>query len=162
MEAPLEDFLERSSADPSARPEPVLAAHLDSCAPCRLAFEEAMEAGALVRAAARPVPDSLAGDPYFAGRVTARLRRQLAKPVEFIPQLEAFSLRLMAAAITIAALLGALSVSGFPRSVRQASARLRPADLKTISPEVNPAPANPDEVVVALWSSPDPRGGRQR
>ena len=152
-EARLEDFLEALEASPSAQPDPALAAHLSACAACRDAFELACAAGPLVREAAIPVADSLSGDPFFAGRVGARIRERVGRSSEFLPLLETASLRLMAAALTVALFLGALSASGVTRSIRPAPASFRTADLRAVSPEVNPAPANPDAVVYALLTS---------
>jgi predicted anti-sigma-YlaC factor YlaD len=158
FEAPLEEYLEALDVVPGARPSADLAAHLAGCAVCREALDAAREAGALVREGAIPVPGSLAEDPYFAVRVGARIREHLGHSGEFWPQLESISLRMMAYALSLAVLLGALSASGVTRTAPQ-STRLRPADPRAISPESNPAPVNPDEVVVALLSS---ERGRQR
>ena len=159
FEASLEEHLEALDAAPGARPAPALAAHLDGCAACREALDAAREAGALVREGAIRVPDSLANDPFFAVRVGARIRENMGRSGEFWPQLETVSLRFMGYALSLAVLLGALSASGVTRAGQPAAARFRPADPRAISPEANPAPVNPDEVVVALLSS---ERGRQR
>ena len=153
FEAALEDYLESLDSAPTAPPAPALAAHLGTCSACREAFDLALEAGPLLRESARPVPESLASDPYFAVRVGARIRRQAAHSGEFLPQLESASLRLMAAALSLALLLGALSAAGVTSTGRAPAARIRAAGVHAISPEVNPAPANPDDVVMALLSS---------
>jgi hypothetical protein len=153
FEAQLEDYLEALDTGASARPDPDLAVHLADCARCREALELASHAGALVREFAVPVPDSLAGDPFFAARVSARIRENAGRAGEFWPQLESVSIRMMAYAASLAILLGALSASGFVRLAPPATAGLRPADLRVLSPEANPAPVNPDEVAVALLSS---------
>jgi len=153
FEAPLEDYLEALEADPDAPPDPDLAAHLAACPTCRQALDLARDAGSLVREAALPVPESLAADPFFAARVSARIREQAGRSAEFLPQLESFSLRLLAYSMSFAVLLGALSVSGVTRTTRPPVARLRPADLRAVSPEANPAPVNPDAVVYAVLTS---------
>lgn len=161
-EAPMEDYLEALERDAHARPEPALAAHLAACASCRAGLEEMREVSALVRDAAVRLPEALAADPYFAVRAAARARESVRRGGDFWPQLEAFALRFMAAALSVAIMLGAMAVWGTQRSSAQAIARLRPADMRVLSPEVNPAPRNPDDVVVALWSSSAQRSGRQR
>lgn len=153
FEARLEDYLEALEAAPSARPDPDLAAHLAACAPCREAFNLACGAGPLVRESALAVPESLAADPFFAARVGARIREQAGRAGEFLPLLETVSLRLMAAALSLALFLGVLSASGITRVRRQTVARSRAADFRVISSEVNPAPVNPDDVAIALLSS---------
>jgi hypothetical protein len=153
FEVPLEDYLEALEADAGARPDPALALHLAGCAACRRDLELAGHAGPLVREAAVPVPESLAADPYFAARVSARIREQAGRSGEFLPQLESVSLRLLAYAMSLVVLLGALSVSGVTRTSRPPVTRFGPADLHAISPEANPAPANPDAVVYAVLSS---------
>jgi hypothetical protein len=160
LEVRLEEFLEQLEEDPSARPAPQVAAHLAACESCRTALEETRQVGALLRSGRDPVSESLASDPFFAARVGARLRERVRTGAEFWPQLEAVSLRLMAAGLSIAVILGALAAWGVPNASRTATARLRPADVRVISPELNPAPANPDDVVVALWSTE--RGRQQR
>ncbi|HMD30583.1 MAG TPA: zf-HC2 domain-containing protein [Candidatus Acidoferrales bacterium] len=156
FEAALEDYLD---AGPGGRPSAVLAAHLSACPECREALDAAQEVSAMVRHSAIPVPAGLAGDPYFATRVAARIRANASHAGEFWPQLESASLRMMAYALSVAILLGALSASGITRTGPPSEARLRPADPHAISPEVNPAPMNPDEVVMALLGSDQ---GRQR
>jgi len=158
FEAALEEHVEALDAAPGARPAPRLSAHLASCAACREALDFAREAGPLVRENAIRVPDSLANDPFFAARLGARIQESIGRSGEFLPQLQTVSLRVMAYALSLAVLLGALSASGVTRTAPQ-STRVRPADPRAISPESNPAPVNPDEVVVALLSS---ERGRQR
>jgi len=153
FEAQLEDCVEALVAGAPARPAPALAAHLQLCDRCREALDLASQASALVREFAVPVPDSLAHDPFFAARVSARIRENAGRAGEFWPQLESVSIRMMAYAASLALLLGALSASGFARLAQPAVARLRSADLRVLSPESNPAPVNPDDVVVALLSS---------
>ena len=159
FEALLEDYLEALDAGAPFRPDPDLAVHLADCARCREALDLASHAGALVREFAIPVPASLAAGPLFAARVSARIRTNAGRAGEFWPQLEFASIRMMAYALSVAILLGALSVSGVARLARPA-ARLRSADFRAISPESNPAPVNPDDVAVALLSSE--RGRSQR
>jgi predicted anti-sigma-YlaC factor YlaD len=162
FEASLEEHLEALDTAPGARPGPALAEHLGTCATCREALDAAREVGTLVREGAMRVPESLANDPFFAVRVGARIRENMGRSGEFWPQLETVSLRFMAYALSLAVLLGALSASGVTRTSPSrdfGTARLRPADPRAISPESNPAPVNPDEVVVALLSS---ERGRQR
>jgi len=156
FEASLADLLE---AGPGAKPDASLAAHLAVCVDCREAFDSAREAGALVRANAVRVPPSLADDPYFASRVAARIRENAGRSGEFWPTLETASLRMMAYALSLAILLGALSASGVTRGARPAVARVPAAGARTVSLEANPTPVNPDEVVVALLSGDQ---GRQR
>jgi predicted anti-sigma-YlaC factor YlaD len=153
FEAHLEDYLEALEAGSASEPGPALAAHLAACAACREALDLAREAGPLIREAAVPLPESLAANPYFAARVSARIREHAGHSGEFLPQLESVSLRLLAYAMSLVVLLGALSVSGVTRSSQPPMARLRPADPRAVSPELNPAPANPDDVVIALLSS---------
>lgn len=158
FEARLEDYLEALDAGAPLRPDPDLAVHLADCARCRQALELASHAGALVREFAIPVPGSLAGDPFFAARVSARIRENAGRAGDFWPQLESVSIRMMAYAASLAILLGALSASGFARISQPVVASLRPADFRVMSPEANPAPVNPDDVAVALLSS---ESGRQ-
>jgi hypothetical protein len=153
FEARLEDYLETLDAGAPLRPDPDLAIHLAECARCRQALDLASHAGPLVREFAIPVPGSLAGDPFFAARVSARIRENAGRAGEFWPQLESVSIRMMAYAASLAILLGALSASGFARLAPPAAVRLRPPDLRVLSPESNPAPVNPDDVAVALLSS---------
>jgi predicted anti-sigma-YlaC factor YlaD len=153
FEARLEDYLESLGCAPAARPDPALAAHLAACSACREALDLASQAGPLLREGASPLPESLASDPYFAVRVTARIRERAARSGEFLPQLQTVSLRVMAYAMSLAVLLGALSAAGVTRAQRPTAAHLRPAGLRAVSPEVNPAPANPDDVVIALLTS---------
>jgi len=161
-QAPMEDFLEALAEDPEARPAPELARHLAECAGCRDTLAEVGEVSALVRDAAVRVPPSLFADPYFAVRAGARARESLRRGGDFWRQLEAFSMRFMAAGISAALMLGAMAMWGTQRHSPRSFARLRPADSRVLSPEVNPAPGNADEVVVALWSSSAQRNGRQR
>ena len=153
FEARLEDYLEALDASPSAHPNPALAAHLSVCVACGEAFDLARAAGPLVREGAVPVPESMAANPLFAARVSARIREQAGRTGEFLPLLQTVSLRLMAAALTLALFLGALSASGLTRANRPAYAPFRPADIRAVSPEANPAPANPDAVVYAVLTS---------
>ncbi len=153
FEARLEDYLEALEAQPSAKPDPSLASHLSACPDCREAFNLACAAGPLVREGALAVPDSLAADPFFASRVGARLRAQSGRSGEFLPLLQSVSLRFMAAALSVGLLLGALSASGYTRAARQAVGRIRGSDVLVISRNSNPAPVNPDDVVIALLSS---------
>ena len=153
FEARLEEYLEALEAAPSARPAPDLAGHLAACAGCREAFDLACAAGPLVREAAIAVPDSLAADPFFAARVGARIREQAARAPEFLPMLQTISLRLMAAALTAALFLGAISASGVARVSPRSASRLRASDLRAISSNSNPTPVNPDEVIIALFSA---------
>ncbi len=152
-EARLEDYLETLEAEPSAKPDPSLAAHLSACPYCRDAFNLACAAGTLVREGAVAVPESLAADHFFAARVGARIRAQSARSGEFLPLLQSVSLRFMAAALSVGLLLGALSASGYTRAGRRAVGRLRGSDVLVISRNSNPAPVNPDDVVIALLSS---------
>ncbi|HTQ85054.1 MAG TPA: hypothetical protein VMI93_02485 [Candidatus Solibacter sp.] len=153
FEARLEDHLEALQADSSARPEPALAAHLSVCVACREDFDLARAAGPLVRESAIRVPESIAANPFFAARVGARIREHSVRSGEFLPLLEAVSLRLMAAALSVALFLGVLSASGLTRPNRPAAAGVHPAGIGAVSPEVNPAPANPDAVVIALLTT---------
>ena len=153
FEARLEDYLESLDASPAAAPDSALAAHLASCSACRDALELARQAGPLVRMGASRVPESLAADPYFAVRVSARIREQAGRSAEFLPQLQSVSIRVMAYALSLAALLGALSAAGVTRSSRPTAAVPRPAGVRALSPEANPAPANPDDVVIALLTT---------
>jgi len=161
-EVPMENYLEALGQNEGARPEPELAAHLASCTECRATLEEMREVGALVRDTAVRVPESLWADPYFAVRAGARARESQRREGDFWPQLETFALRFMAAALSVAVMLGAMAAWGTQRSSARSFARLRPADMRALSPEVTPAPGNPDDVVVALWSSSAQRSGRQR
>ena len=153
FEARLEDYLESLDSVPAARPDPALAAHLGACPACRTAFDLASQAGPLVRHAGLSVPDSLVSDPFFAARVSARIREHAGRSGEFLPQLQTVSLRVLAYAMSLAVLLGALSAAGVTRTNRLPAGAVRPAGLRAVSPEVNPAPANPDDVVIALLSS---------
>ncbi len=153
FEARLEDYLESLDSASAARPDPALAAHLAACSGCREAFDLASQAGPLLRQAGLSVPDSLASDPFFAVRVSARIREHAGRSGEFLPQLQTVSLRVMAYALSLAVLLGALSAAGVTRTSRTPAPRLRTAGLRAVSPEVNPAPANPDDVVIALLTS---------
>jgi len=153
FEARLEDYLQALETSPSARPAPDLAAHLSACAACREAFDLACSAGPLVREGAIPVPESMAANPFFVSRVGALVREHSVRAGEFLPLLQTVSLRLMAAAATLALFLGALSAAGVTRSGQQAATRGRASDVRAISSESNPATVNPDEVVIALLSS---------
>jgi len=153
FEARLEDYLEALEAAPDARPEPALAAHLSACAACREAFDLACAAGPLVREGAIPVPESIAVDPFFAARVGARIREHAGRAGEFLPLLQTASLRVMAAALTAALFLGAISATGVARVSPPSASRLRASDLRAISRDTNPAPVNPDEVIIALFSA---------
>jgi len=153
FEARLEDYLDALEAAPDARPDHALAAHLSACAACREAFDLACAAGPLVREGAIPVPESIAADPFFAARVNARIREHASRSGDFLRLLQAASLRFLAGAMTLGILLGALSASGITRVNRPAAARYHTADIRAVSPEGNPAPANPDAVVYALLSS---------
>ena len=159
FDAQLEDYLEALQAGSAVRPDAALAAHLAACPRCGQALDGARASAALVREFAIPVPDSLAQDPFFAARVAARIRENSGRAGEFWPQLESVSIRMMAYALSLAVLLGALSASGFAR-MAQPAAGLRPADPRAVSLASGPAPVNPDEVVIALLSSE--RGRQQR
>jgi len=153
FEARLEDYLEALEASPAARPGPAVAEHLSVCVACRQAFDLASAAGPLIREAAIRVPESIAANPFFAARVTARIREHAVPGGEFLPLLQTVSLRLIAAALGFALFLGALSASGVTRSNRPALARFQPAGIRAVSPEVNPAPVNPDAVVISLLTT---------
>ena len=158
FEARLEDHLEALDESPRARPDAALAAHLESCAPCRDALAYAREASVLVRDHAIAVPESLADDPFFANRVTARIRENAQHAGDFWPQLEKVSIRLVAYAMSLAILLGALTASGVTRTQQPTAARNR-AGVRTVSFDSNPAPVNPDDVVMAVLTTEQ---GRQR
>jgi len=153
-EAALADHLE---AGPRSRPSAALAAHLESCAACSEALALAREGGALVRDHAIAVPPSLADDPYFATRVSARIREHGRHSGDFLPQLETASLRLMAYALSLAVLLGALTASGVTRSSQTVAGR-RASGVRTASFDANPAPVNPDDVILAVLTT---QGGQR-
>lgn len=164
-EAPMEEYLEALAEDSSARPAAELGRHLAECAACRESLDEMQAVSAILRESAVRVPESLASDPYFAVRAGARARASVRRGAEFWPQLEAFSMRFMAAAISAALMLGAMAAWGSQRRVPQNMARLRPADYRFLSPETNPAPGSADEVVTALLTrsaQPASAGGRQQ
>jgi len=153
FEVRLEDYLEALEASPDTRPDPVLAAHLSSCADCREAFDLARAAGPLVRESAVRVPESVAANPFFASRVGALIREHAARPVEFLPMLETASLQFLAAALALGIFLGALSASGIARTARPVVARARQSEFRALSPEMIPASANADAVVYAVLTS---------
>lgn len=174
FEARLEDRLESLRWELPVPVDRELSAHLESCQNCRLALEDARAAGALLRAAYEPVPESLTGNPYFASRVSARLRRAEGQQVagtEFWPALEFLSLRLTAGALTLAILLGAWTIwIGWPGSQQLAtggrarpgveSVRSRSGEARVLFPETSRQPASADEVVLTLVSADD-RGGQR-
>ncbi len=172
FEARLEDRLESLRWDLPVPVDRELSAHLDSCGNCRAALEDARAASALLRAGIEPLPDSLTGDAYFARRVAARLLAAgsgHAARADFWPALEFLSLRLTAAALSLALVLGAwaawtsrrgaVQVAG-PGRVRPGleSVRSRPGEARVLFPETTRQPVTGDEVVLTLVSADEPGG----
>lgn len=172
FEARLEDRLESLRWDLPVPVDGELSAHLDSCGNCRAALEDARAASTLLRAGSEPLPESLTGDAYFASRVAARLRAgesEQAARTDFWPALEFLSLRLTAAALSLALLLGAwaawtsrggaVQVVG-PGRARPSpeSVRSRPGEARVLFPETSRQPVTGDEVVLTLVSGDEPGG----
>lgn len=170
-EARLEEYVEklRSSRPISADLE--LTAHIANCRGCRRAIDEAHAAAGLLARSCEPLPESLADDPFFAGRVAARIRAYDAARVtnsDFWPALETLSLRLSAVAL-IAALALAAWDSWPGRAVPAAApeiarARATAGEARTVSarvlfPEMKRPPDNAGEAILILAST---ENGRQR
>jgi predicted anti-sigma-YlaC factor YlaD len=170
-EARLEDHLESMRASGPLSVDPDLTAHLASCQGCRRAMGEAEAAGRLLREARQALPESLASDPFFANRVAARIRAYETSriaPADFWPALETLSLRLSAAALSVALLLGAWAAwqqqavpAAAPASARANTpgVDVRPVETRYLFPEMKRPPANGGEAMMVLAST---ENGRQR
>ena len=145
-EAHWEDVL-NGSAEPAVAEK--LAAHRESCAGCREAFETARLATSLLRAGLEPTPEP---GGAFATSVIAAIRAEEGKRIaagEFWRPLEALASRL---ALTAATALLALAVYLFefapPRY--QEPVASDQTQIGEAFPEPTPSPANKDEVLLTL------------
>ena len=73
-EARLEDYLGRLREGVALAADTELIAHLDGCAGCRGALEDARQSSALLLQGRPPLPASLTDDPFFASRVSSHIR----------------------------------------------------------------------------------------
>ena len=170
-EARLEDHVETMRTGGPIALDADLTVHLVGCANCRRALDQAQEAGDLLLAAREALPESLTGDPFFAGRVAARIRAYEAARVaaaDFWPALETLSLRLSGAALSAALILGAWAAwqgqtvpaaqVQSPRGLTM-GAETRPVESRYLFPEMKRPPANAGEAMMVLAST---ENGRQR
>lgn len=170
-EALLEDTLEKLRSNRPLALDLELTAHLAGCAGCRRALEEAQQASGLLSKGRAALPESLTGDPFFASRVAARIRAYEAARVagaDFWPALETLSLRLSAAALSVA-----LMLAGWAAWQRQAApaqpvdamrarsngTETRAVETRVLFPEMKRPPANAGEAMMVLAST---ENGRQR
>lgn len=171
MEARLEDYLSRLSADGPQFADEELTVHLAACHGCRRAVEEARTVSALLLAGRASAPDGMLSDPYFASRVMARIRAYeaaRASGAEFWPALESLSLRLSGAALSAALILGgwaawqwqALRTSAAQSAqVRSIAGEQRQPETRVLFPEMKRPPQNAGEAMLVMASTEQ---GRQR
>lgn len=173
-EARLEEYVERLRSNRTLGADLELTAHIAVCRGCRRAVDEAQQAGALMAKGCEALPESLRDDPFFAGRVAARIRAYdatRAPGTEFWPALETLSLRLSAAALSVAVVLagwaswqdraGRAARVASPEAVRARSGavEVRPVSARVLFPEMKRPPDNAGEAMLILAST---ENGRQR
>ena len=171
MEARLEDYLGRLHAERPQFADEELTVHLAGCEGCRRAIEEARAGSELLVAGRAAAPESRLSDPFFASRVMARIRAYeagRAAGADFWPALESLSLRLSAAALSAALLLGgwaawqwqALRAPG-PQSAqaRVMAGEPRQPETRVLFPEMKRPPQDAGEAMLVMAST---EKGRQR
>ena len=170
-EARLEDHLVDMRVGGPIAVDPELTVHMADCEGCRRALAEAVGASVLLRKGREALPESLLDDPFFASRVMARVRAYETARVagaDFWPALETLSLRLSAAALSVAMLLGAWAAwqrqaapVATPESarVRTTLPDARTLETRYLFPEMKRPPANAGEAMMVLAST---ENGRQR
>ncbi len=145
-EAQWEDLL-NGAAEPAAAER--LAAHLESCAGCREAFEAARLAGTLLRAGLEPTPEP---GGAFATRVVAAIRAEEGKrraAGEFWRPLEALASRLALTAATALLMLAVYLFEFAPPRYREPVASDQ-TQVSEVFSEPAPSPADKDEVLLTL------------
>jgi predicted anti-sigma-YlaC factor YlaD len=148
-QASLEDILH----DGEARIEPnsALERHLQGCADCRQALQDALIASKLMRHARYPENDS---SPAFVTRVMASIREAtLAAPSAIWRPLE-----LLASRMALAAAVVLLALSVYLREFAPARGTLAvnaPAEIGAGMPEPPAQPADADEVLMSLADTGD-------
>lgn len=148
-QASLEDVLREGEA--YIEPNSPLERHLQSCADCREALNDALVASKLMRHARYP---EYASSAAFVTRVMASIREATqAAPDAIWRPLELLASRM---ALVAAVLLLALSV--YLREFAPARATLAvsaPVEIGAGMPEPTPQPADADEVLVSLSDTVD-------
>jgi len=178
-EARLEDYLGRLREGVALAADTELIAHLDGCAGCRGALEDARQSSALLLQGRPPLPASLTEDPYFASRVSAHIRAldgmrgdaARVRNADFWPTLEVLSLRFAGVALSAAMILGAWA-AWQDQPARTAETRRRSAitaagaageqrrvEARVLFPEMKRPPDNAGEAMLVFASS---ETGRQR
>lgn len=142
-QASLEDVLREGEA--RVAPNSALDRHLQACADCRNALEDALIAGKLMRHARDP---ENACSPAFVTRVMASIR-EATQPV---PNTIWRPLELLASRMALAAALVLLALSVYLREITPARtiAVNAAAEVGAILPEPPAQPANADEVLMSL------------
>jgi anti-sigma factor RsiW len=150
-EALLEEYFAGELSGADARKT---AAHVESCAGCRSALEDAAASVLLLRGAAALLDDAPVPSPGFARMVMARARNEeAAVGASFWQPFVSLAWRFAATATLALAVLLTYAVAGFRRP-RAEIAALSPAEMHDIfSPDPTSAPADRDEVLMMVGES---------
>jgi predicted anti-sigma-YlaC factor YlaD len=148
-QASLEDVLRGGEA--GVEPNSPLERHLQGCADCRQALNEALIASKLMRHARYP---QHASSPAFVTRVMASIR----EAAQAAPNAIWRPLELLASRIALVAAVVLLALSVYLREFAPARGTLAvnaPAEIGSILPEPPAQPADADEVLMSLADTGD-------
>jgi hypothetical protein len=152
-EALLEDFFAGELGGADARKT---AAHVEGCAGCRSALEDAAASVSLLQVAGSLLDNAPVPSPGFARMVMARIRNEeerAASGASFWQPVVSLAWRFAATATLALAVLLTYAVAGFRRPPAEI-ASLSPAEMHDIfSPDPTRAPADRDEVLMMVGES---------
>ncbi len=141
-EAEWEGYLDRAQAAPAEAD--VLAAHLESCAACRQAVENARLAGSLIRESLESTPEPSGA---FATRVMANIRAEEERRQQFWRPLESLAARVALTAATLL-LASGFYLSQFAPQSNRADRKAQSDGEASLVP--GSQPTNKDEVLLTL------------
>ena len=148
-QASLEDILR--DGDAYIESNSPLERHLQSCADCREALNDACIAGKLMRHAGYP---EIAASPAFVTRVMASIR----EATQAAPNAIWRPLELLASRMALAAAVLLLALSVYLREFAPARGTVAvnaPAEIGAVLPEPPAQPADADEVLMSLADTGD-------
>jgi len=152
-EALLEDYLDGELGGADAKKT---GAHLESCAGCRRAFDDAAASVRLLRVAGSLLDSAPAPSPAFARMVMSRIRNEEERAAVGAGLWQPFvslAWRFAATATLALAVLLTYAVAGFRRPPAEIAV-LNPAEMQDIfSPDPTRAPADRDEVLMMVGES---------